>query len=105
MALLVAIALVPLQVGVHLGFQSEREHPLRTCPTDLVQGESELLASPVLRGYPQHRRTSSRRRVLAGNSDQGSTGGYATPITRSRIHNFCSYLRGDAGVRVGAWQR
>ncbi len=84
---------VPFQVRVDLGLERDGEHPLGAAPTDLIECEGELLASLVLGDYPEHRRTtSSRRRHHAGSSDQGSTGGYATPITRSRIHNFRSYL-------------
>jgi hypothetical protein len=92
MAAVVSSPSVALEVGIHLGLQRDRQHPLGTAAADLVQGQGELLASIVLRDYPEHRRTSFRRRINAGNSDQWSTGGYATPITRSRIHNFRSYL-------------
>jgi hypothetical protein len=94
-AALVPGVAVSLQVGVHLGLERDRQHPLGTQATDLIQGEGELLASVLVCDYPEHRRTSSRRRCRAGSSDQRSTGGYATPITRSRIHNFRSYLRAD----------
>src|SRR6266540_2076443 len=43
---------------------------VRAAAADLVQGESELLADILLRDYPEHRRTSFRRRFHAGNSDQ-----------------------------------
>lgn len=61
---------VPLEVGVHLGLERDREHPLGTASADLIEREGELLASVVCSGYPEHRRTSSRRRVYAGSSDQ-----------------------------------
>src|SRR5713226_98786 len=83
---------VSFQIGVHLRLQGHGAHLLGHSAADLIQGEDELLAGPLISEYPEHRRTSFRRRINAGNSDQWSTGGYATPITRSRIHNFRSYL-------------
>ena len=47
-----------------------RRHPLGTAAADFIQGEGELLASIVLRDYPEYWRTSFRRRIHAGNSDQ-----------------------------------
>jgi hypothetical protein len=70
MAAIVSRLSVALEVGTHLGVQCDGEHPLGTAAADLVQGEDELLASIVLRDYPEHRRTSYRRRINAGNSDQ-----------------------------------
>lgn len=44
-------------------------------------------------GGGEHReRHDHPRRVHAGVSDQCSTRAYATPIIRSFVHNFCSYL-------------
>ena len=70
MATAVSSLPVSFQVGVHLRLQGHGQHPLSTAAADLVQGEGELLASIVLRGYSEHRRTSFRRRFHAGNSDQ-----------------------------------
>jgi len=96
-AVFVSCLAVLFQMRRDLGLQGHREHPLRTGSADLIQRESELLASLVLEGYPEHRRTSFRRRHHAGMSDQRSKGGYAASIFRSRIHNFCSYLQRTLG--------
>jgi hypothetical protein len=97
--LLVAVAPVPLHVDIYLGLERDREHPFGSASADLVQGGREVLADLLARGYPEHRRISFRRRVLAGGSDQRSTGGYAASIIRSRIHNFRSYLVTGRRVR------
>jgi hypothetical protein len=70
MAAVIAAGPVSFQVGVDLSLERNGEHPLAAAAADLIQGEGELLASVVLSGYPEHRRTSFRRRFYAGNSDQ-----------------------------------
>src|SRR5581483_580612 len=58
------------QVGIHLGLERDRQHPLGPSAADLIQGEGELLADVLVREYPERRHTSSRRRLRAGSSDQ-----------------------------------
>jgi hypothetical protein len=70
MAAVVSSLSVALEVGIYLGLQGHGQHPLGTVAADLVQAEGELLAGIVLRDYPEHRRTSFRRRYYAGNSDR-----------------------------------
>jgi len=44
---------VPLQIGVHLGLESDGGHPLGTATADLIQGEGGLLVSALLCDYPE----------------------------------------------------
>jgi hypothetical protein len=86
---------VPLQVGVHLGLEPDGQHPLGTAAADLVQGEGELLVGSVLSDYPEHRRTSFRRRHHAGTPISGRPEGTPRPspgpASTTFVHNSAEH--------------
>jgi hypothetical protein len=81
---------VALHVGLYLGLERHREHPFGALPADLIEGEGELLASALGCDYPEHRRTSFRRRHHAGtpirNRPEGTPRPSPDPASTTSVH-------------------
>jgi hypothetical protein len=101
--------LIPLggvrgEIGVDLGLQRGGQHPPGALTHQLVQVQAQLVMRLGIGDYTQHAAFLPRRRCPAGASKTCHPGRYAALPSPDPIHNFRSYLGGEAVLLLLAWQ-
>jgi len=75
-------------VVVDLGLESNRQHPARALPDDLIKPDAHLHAGIVSCYYPQHRRSFLPGLHPRSSSYRFQRGRYAAPSNGWPIHRF-----------------